>query len=86
MLDQIDHRGKRFTIEDDDVDDERRIDRRRRAAVLERQAQRERHELEQAKAVAGPTGANLGPQASLRSTELSAEMRRLTIVLSAVAR
>ncbi|MFC7215990.1 hypothetical protein ACFQO4_18120 [Saliphagus sp. GCM10025334] len=58
MLEQIDHRGKRFTIEDDDVDDERVIERRWRAAALERQAQRERRELERAKAVAGPAEAN----------------------------
>ncbi|UTF55835.1 hypothetical protein [Natronosalvus rutilus] len=58
MLEQIDHRGKRFTIEDDDVDDDDRFSvRRRRAAALERQAQRERRELERAKAVAGPAGA-----------------------------
>ncbi|PGF14505.1 hypothetical protein CP556_20535 [Natrinema sp. CBA1119] len=55
MIEQIDHRGKRFTI--DDVDDER-IDRCRRADALERQAQRERRERERAKAVAGPAGAN----------------------------
>ena len=57
MLEQIDHRGKRFTIEDV-IDDERRIERRRRAVALERQAQRELRELERAKAVAGPAGMN----------------------------
>ena len=57
MLEQIDHRGKRFTIEDD-TDDERRIERRQRAVALERQAQRELRELERAKAVAGPAGMN----------------------------
>lgn len=57
MLEQIDHRGKRFTIEDV-VDDERRIERGRRAVALERQAQRELRELERAKAVAGPAGMN----------------------------
>ncbi|WP_126664415.1 hypothetical protein [Haloterrigena salifodinae] len=59
MLEQIDHRGKRFTIEDDDiVVDGRRSDRCRRAVALERQAQQECPELERAKAVAGPAGAN----------------------------
>ena len=57
MLEQIDHRGKRFTMEDV-IDDELRIERRRRAAALERQAQRELRELERAKAVAGPAGVN----------------------------
>ena len=57
MLEQIDHRGKRFTIEDV-IDDERRIEHRRRAVALERQAQRELRELERAKAVAGPAGVN----------------------------
>ncbi|PGF14573.1 hypothetical protein CP556_20975 [Natrinema sp. CBA1119] len=58
MLEQIDHRGKRFTIDDDDVVDDGRIDRCRRADALEQQAQRKRRELERAKAVAGPAGAN----------------------------
>jgi|AntRauTorcE11897_2_1112592.scaffolds.fasta_scaffold51094_1 hypothetical protein len=58
MLEQIDHRGKRFTIDDDDVVDGERIDRCRRADALERRAQQEIRELERAKAVAGPTGAN----------------------------
>ncbi|MCU4927126.1 hypothetical protein OB905_14255 [Halobacteria archaeon AArc-dxtr1] len=58
MLEQIDHRGKRFTIEDDDIVGEQRIERRRRAVALERQAQRELRELERAKAVAGPAGIN----------------------------
>jgi len=49
MLEQIDHRGKRFTIGDDDA-----RERCRRAELLERQAQREIRELECAKAVAGP--------------------------------
>ena len=53
MLEQIDHRGKRFTIGDEDsVDDAR--EQCRRAELLERQAQREIRELERAKAVAGP--------------------------------
>jgi len=55
MLEQIDHRGKRFTIGDEDsVDDAR--EQCRRAELLERQAQREIRELERAKAVAGPAG------------------------------
>lgn len=58
MLEQIDHRGKRFTIDDDDVVDDGRIERCRRTDALERQAQRERRELERAKAVAGPASAN----------------------------
>jgi len=58
MLEQIDHRGKRFTIDDDDVVDGERIDSCRRADALERRAQQEIRELERAKAVAGPTGAN----------------------------
>ncbi|UTF55827.1 hypothetical protein [Natronosalvus rutilus] len=57
-LEQTDHRGKRFTIEDDDVDDDRFSVRRRRVVALEQQAQRERRELERAKAVAGSAGAN----------------------------
>ncbi|WP_187291521.1 hypothetical protein [Haloterrigena turkmenica] len=39
-------RGKRFTIDDDDVVDDGRIDRYRRADTLGRQAQREYRELE----------------------------------------
>ncbi|UHQ99085.1 hypothetical protein HYG81_25440 (plasmid) [Natrinema zhouii] len=58
MLEQIDHRGKRFTIDDDDVVDDVGIDRCRRVDALERQAQQELRELERAKVVAGPTGAN----------------------------
>lgn len=58
MLEQIDHRGKRFTIDDDDIVDDGKIDRCRRADALERQTQRERRELERAKAVAGPAGSN----------------------------
>ncbi len=46
MLEQIDHRGKRFTIDDNDIVDDGRIDRCRRANALERQAQRELRELE----------------------------------------
>jgi len=57
MLEQIDHRGKRFTIGDEDVVDDAR-DRCRRAELLERQAQREIRELERAKSVAGLTGTN----------------------------
>ena len=55
MLEQIDHRGKRFTIDDEDVVDDAR-ERCRRDELLERQAQREVRELERAKAVAGPAG------------------------------
>ncbi|SEQ01536.1 hypothetical protein [Natrinema salaciae] len=58
MLEQIDHCDKRFTIDDDDVVDDGRIDRCRWAVALERQAQEERRELEWEKAVAGPAGAN----------------------------
>ncbi|MDF9747908.1 hypothetical protein [Natrinema salsiterrestre] len=58
MLGQIDHRGKRFTIDDNDIGDDGRIDRCRRADTLGRQAKRECRELERAKAVAGPAGAN----------------------------
>ncbi|MFC4247645.1 hypothetical protein ACFOZ7_11790 [Natribaculum luteum] len=57
MLEQIDHRGKRFTIGDKDVVDDAR-ERCRRAELHERQAQREIRELERAKAVAGSDGAN----------------------------
>ncbi|WP_323174730.1 hypothetical protein [Natrialba sp. PRR66] len=58
MLEQIDHRGKRFTIDDDSTRDKAGIRRCQRAAALERQAQRERRKLEHAKAVAGSAGAN----------------------------
>ncbi|RZV05194.1 hypothetical protein BDK88_4216 [Natrinema hispanicum] len=54
MLEQIDHRGKRFTIGDEDSVDDVARDRCRRAEMLEQQAQREIRELECAKAVAGP--------------------------------
>ncbi|WP_092935745.1 hypothetical protein [Natrinema hispanicum] len=54
MLEQIDHRGKRFTIDDEDVVDDVARERWRRAELLERQAQREIRELERAKTVAGP--------------------------------
>jgi len=58
MLEQIDHRGKRFTIDDDDV-----VDGEESTAVVGQMpsnggAQQEIRELERAKAVAGPTGAN----------------------------
>jgi len=56
MLKQIDHRGKRFTIGDEDVVDNVARERCRRDELLERQAQREIRELERAKAVAGPAG------------------------------
>ena len=57
MLEQIDHRGTRFTVGgEDDVDNAR--ERCRRAELLERQTQREIRQLERAKAVAGPDGAN----------------------------
>ena len=54
MLEQIDHRGKRFTISDEDVVDDVARERCRRAELLERQAQREFRELKRAKAVARP--------------------------------
>ena len=54
MLEQRDHRGKRFTISDEDSVDDVARERCRRAEMLERQAQREIRELERAKAVAGP--------------------------------
>ncbi|MFA9418082.1 hypothetical protein [Natrinema sp. HArc-T2] len=54
MLKQIDHRGKRFTISDEDGVDDVAHGRCRRAELLERQAQRELRELERAKTVAGP--------------------------------
>ncbi|RZV06608.1 hypothetical protein BDK88_3627 [Natrinema hispanicum] len=54
MLEQIDQRGKRFTIDDEDSVDDVACDRCRRAELLERQAQREIGELERAKTVAGP--------------------------------
>ncbi|WP_317176126.1 hypothetical protein [Halomontanus rarus] len=57
MLEQIDHRGKRFTIDDEDIDDAA-VACCRRAEVLERKVQREIRERERAKAVAGPTSAN----------------------------
>ncbi|AFO59148.1 MULTISPECIES: hypothetical protein [unclassified Natrinema] len=57
MLEQIDHRGKRFTIGDEDVVDDAR-ERCRRDELLERQAQREIREFERAKAVAGPDSAD----------------------------
>ncbi|TMT79122.1 hypothetical protein E2L06_20120 [Haloterrigena sp. H1] len=56
MLEQIDHRGKRFTIDDEDVVDDIARERCRQAELLERQAQQEIRELERAKAVAGPAG------------------------------
>ncbi|WP_222913786.1 hypothetical protein [Natrinema sp. SYSU A 869] len=56
MLEQIDHRGKRFTI-DDAIVDEIGDEHSRRASALEQQAQREARELERARAVAGPAGA-----------------------------
>jgi len=58
MLEQRDHRGKRFTISDEDVVDDVADGRCRRAEMLERQAQREIRELERAKAVAGSMGTN----------------------------
>jgi len=58
MLEQIDHRGKRFTIDGENVVDDIARERRRRAELLERQAQRETRELERAKAVAGPDSAD----------------------------
>ncbi|QFU84233.1 hypothetical protein [Natronorubrum aibiense] len=56
MFEQIDHRGKRFTIGGEDVVDDVARERCRRAELLERQAQRELRELERAKVVAGPAG------------------------------
>ncbi|WP_306060461.1 hypothetical protein [Natronococcus wangiae] len=59
MLEQIDHRGKRFTVDHDNVvEDNVAAERYRRAEAFERQAQRELRESERAKAIAGPTGAN----------------------------
>jgi len=58
MLEQIDHRGKRFTVGDEDGVDGVADERCRRAELLERQAQREIRELECAKAVAGSAGTN----------------------------
>ncbi|RZV06091.1 hypothetical protein BDK88_4046 [Natrinema hispanicum] len=58
MLEQIDYRGKRFTIGDEDVVVDVARERCRRAELLERQTQREIRQLERAKAVAGPDGAN----------------------------
>jgi len=58
MLEQIDHRGKRFTIGDEGGVDDVARDRCRRAELLERQAQREICELERAKVVAGSMGTN----------------------------
>jgi len=58
MLEQIDHRGKRFTISDEDVVDYIARERCRRAEMLERQAQREICELERAKTVARPDSEN----------------------------
>ncbi|MWV38860.1 hypothetical protein [Natrialba sp. INN-245] len=58
MLEQIDHRGKRFTIDDVGTVDEANADGCRRVDALERQAQRELCELERARAVAGPAGMN----------------------------
>ncbi|RZV12564.1 hypothetical protein BDK88_0104 [Natrinema hispanicum] len=60
MLEQIDHRGKRFTIDDKDGVDDVARERCRRDELLERQAQREIRELECAKAVAGPVGKHSG--------------------------
>ncbi|WP_081597655.1 hypothetical protein [Natrinema pellirubrum] len=56
MLEQIDHRGKHFTIDGKDGVDDVARERCRRDELLERQAQREIRELERAKAVAGPAG------------------------------
>ncbi|MDQ2051688.1 hypothetical protein RBH26_14505 [Natronolimnohabitans sp. A-GB9] len=53
MFEQIDHRGKRFTISDENSVDDVARERCRRAELLERQAQGENRELERAKAVAG---------------------------------
>jgi len=53
MLEQIDHRGKRFTIGGEGGVDNVARERCRRAELLERQAHREICELERAKAVAG---------------------------------
>ncbi|QCS44732.1 hypothetical protein FEJ81_20870 (plasmid) [Natrinema versiforme] len=55
MLEQIDHHGKRFTIDGNDVVNEK-IVRCRRTEALEQQVQRECRELERSKAVADPTG------------------------------
>nr|WP_090614459.1 hypothetical protein [Natrinema salaciae] len=61
MLEQVDHRGKCFTI-DDAIIDEISDEHFRRTDALEQQAQREARELERAKAVAGPdsVGSDIG--------------------------
>ena len=51
MLEQIDHRGKHFTVGDEDVVDDVTRERCRRVELLERQAQREIRELERVKVV-----------------------------------
>ena len=56
MLEQRDHRGKRFTIDREDSVDDANLERCRRAEALERQAKRDLRELERAKAVAGIAG------------------------------
>ncbi|MCU4744615.1 hypothetical protein [Natronoglomus mannanivorans] len=55
MLEQIDHRGKRFTTGNEDVDDAT-VACYHRVEALERQTEREIRELERAKAVADPAG------------------------------
>ena len=58
MLEQVDHRGKRFTISYENGVDDTGREHCRRAELLERQAQREICELERAKVVAGSMGTN----------------------------
>ena len=55
MLEQRDHRGKRFVIDDVGGIDAS-VERRCPGEELEQEIQRELHELERAKAVAGPAG------------------------------
>ena len=53
MLEQRDQRGKRFTIDDEDVDDVT-VTRCDHTESLEHDAQREIRELERARSVSGP--------------------------------
>ena len=57
MLEQRDHRGKRLTIHDEDVDDAS-VTRCDHAESLEHNAQREICELERARSVSGPDSTN----------------------------
>ncbi|MFC4247555.1 hypothetical protein ACFOZ7_11225 [Natribaculum luteum] len=73
MLEQIDHRGKRFTIGDEDSVDDIARERCRQAELLERQAQREIRELERAKAVAGPGSTDSDMENSTDDTGLAVQ-------------